>query len=230
MRKTLDMQLSALCAALTQMGELCQSAIASAALALKTGDTAMAAEAIRADTEIDQMERDIEALCLKVLLQQQPVARDLRQISSALKMITDMERIGDQAADISEIVALIANSPPPVELSHIGAMAQATCEMVSHSVEAYVRQDLTLARAVIADDDRVDALFDTVKSELIDLIAASPHLGGIALDFLMIAKYLERIGDHATNIAEWVEFSILGRHPDQNTDIPVEHQPGPSQR
>lgn len=229
MRKTLDMQLSALCAQLTQMGGLCQKAIAQAALALKTGDTAMADEAIAADGEIDQMERDIEALCLKMLLQQQPVARDLRQISSALKMITDMERIGDQAADISEIVTLVANDPPPLELSHIGAMAQATCEMVDLSVEAYVRQDLTLARAVVADDDRVDRLFDDVKGELIELIAASPHLGEAALDLLMIAKYLERIGDHAVNIAEWVEFSILGHHPDQSVDIPVEHQPGPGQ-
>lgn len=230
MRRTLDQQLSQLCTELSHMGQLCQKAIASAALALKTADTAMAAEAIAADAEIDQKERDIESLCLKLLLQQQPVARDLRQISSALKMITDMERIGDQAADISEIVKHIADSPPPIELSHIGAMAQATCEMVSRSVDAYIQQDLPLAREVIAADDQVDRLFTEVRTELIHLIGSTPHRGEAALDLLMIAKYLERIGDHATNIAEWVEFSILGHHPDQTIDIPVEHQPGPSQR
>lgn len=230
MRKTLDQQLKQLCEELSHMGGLCQKAIAAAALSLKTADTALAAEAIAADAEIDQKERDIESLCLKLLLQQQPVARDLRQISSALKMITDMERIGDQAADIAEIVGHIANSPPPIELSNIGAMAQATCEMVSGSMDAYIRQDLTLARQVIDDDDRVDALFTAVKAELIRLIASSPLRGEAALDLLMIAKYLERIGDHAVNIAEWVEFSILGRHPDQAENISVEHHPGPSQR
>lgn len=230
MRKTFDQQLAQLGEALTHMGELCQTAIASAALALKNQDTELAAQAIAADAEIDQAERDIERLCLKLLLQQQPVARDLRQISSALKMITDMERIGDQAADISEIVTYTAKCPLPLELHHIGAMAQATCAMVDHSVEAYVGRDLTLARKVIEADDQVDALFDAVKSELIALIRENPARGQEALDFLMIAKYFERIGDHATNIAEWVEFSILGLHPEQGTDIPVEHRPGPSQR
>ena len=230
MRKTFDQQLTLLGAELTRMGELCQRAIASAALALKNSDVALAEQAIAADAEIDQAEKDIEQLCLKLLLQQQPVARDLRQISSALKMITDMERIGDQAADISEMVKHTAGQRFPMELTHIGAMAIATSAMVCHSVEAYVRRDLALAQAVIASDDEVDALFDEIKAELIRMIAADPGCGGQALDLLMIAKYLERIGDHATNIAEWVEFSILGRHPEDDPEAQVENRPGPSER
>ncbi len=232
MRKTFDQQLEQLGAELTHMGALCETAIASAAQALKNRDTELAKRAIHADQEIDQAERDIERLCLKLLLQQQPVARDLRQISSALKMITDMERIGDQAADISEIVLYIADGYVIPELTDIGVMARAASTMVTRSVAAYVQRDLELAKEVIASDDEVDELFNRVKEELIDLIAKNPGCGQQALDFLMIAKYLERIGDHATNIAEWVEFSILGRHPENDPEDngSLENREGPSER
>ena len=163
MRKSFDQQLEFLGEQLQQMGGLCSMAIASAAKALKNKDEDLARRAIAADQEIDQAEREIERLCLKLLLQQQPVARDLRQISSALKMITDMERIGDQAADISEIVLGMPETGMIGELHDIGAMAQATADMVTRSVEAYTRKDLSLAREVIDADDYVDALFTSVK-------------------------------------------------------------------
>lgn len=167
---------------------------------------------ITADEEIDQMEKDIENLCLKLLLQQQPVARDLRQISAALKMITDMERIGDQTADIADIVTS-AEFNGDENLKDIGRMAEATMKMVRNSVSAYVQKDLELARKVMDADDVVDELFDRIKKELVDTIAEQKGCGGdTAIDLIMITKYLERIGDHATNIAEWVEFSITGIH------------------
>ncbi len=232
MRKTFDQQLEQLGAELTRMGALCETAIASAVQALKDRDKELAERAINADQEIDQAERDIERLCLKLLLQQQPVARDLRQISSALKMITDMERIGDQAADISEIVLYISEEDFISKLDHIGVMARAASGMVTRSVDAYVKRDLDLAKEVIASDDEVDELFNDVKAELIELIAKDPTCGQQALDFLMIAKYLERIGDHATNIAEWVEFSILGRHPENDPAETgaLENRKDPSER
>ena len=230
MRKTFDQQLELLSQELTHMGALCETAIASATEALKTRDVALARQAIAADQEIDQQEREIERLCMKLLLQQQPVARDLRQISSALKMITDMERIGDQAADISEIVTYMSEENIIQELDRIDAMARASSQMVTQSVDAYVKKDLDLAKKVIEDDDAVDRLFEEIKRELIKMIAADPGCGEQALDFLMIAKYLERIGDHATNIAEWVEFSILGRHPEQDESHGVEDRQNPSER
>ena len=193
------------------MGGLCETAIANAAKALMSGDVKIAKNAISIDVEIDEKEREIETLCLKLLLQQQPVARDLRQISSALKMITDMERIGDQAADISEIVTL-ENVRASESTMHIGDMAHATIKMVNDSIEAFVRRDLDLAHSVIAYDDVVDTLFNKVKQEIIEMIARNREDGEHATDLLMIAKYFERIGDHATNIAEWVEFSITGVH------------------
>lgn len=211
MRNKFDEQLELLKTHMIQMGALCETAIASATKALIDGDLELARKAISADIEIDQKEREIESLCLKLLLQQQPVAKDLRQISSALKMITDMERIGDQAADISEIT-LLANVKPSADTSNIADMARATIKMVTDSIDAYVRQDLNLAKDVIDYDDVVDALFDEVKKELIRLISSDAANGEYAIDLMMIAKYLERIGDHATNIAEWVEFSIAGSH------------------
>lgn len=229
MRKTFDQQLELLSEELIHMGNLCETAIASAVKALKTKDLELARSAIAADQEIDQAEREIERMCLKLLLQQQPVARDLRQISSALKMITDMERIGDQAADISEIVLTMPETGFITELSDIGTMAQDTASMVTRSVEAYARRDLNLAKEVILADDQVDQLFDSVKNALITMIANNPACGEQALDLLMITKYLERIGDHATNIAEWVEFSILGRHPELDEEA-VENRPGQSER
>ena len=230
MRKTFDEQLDLLSQELTHMGALCETAIASATEALKNRDVDLAKHAIAADQEIDQQERESERLCLKLLLQQQPVARDLRQISSALKMITDMERIGDQAADISEIVTYMSEENLIQELDRIDAMARAASQMVTQSVDAYVKKDLDLAKQVIADDDAVDELFEEIKRELIRMIAGEPNCGEQALDFLMIAKYLERIGDHATNIAEWVEFSILGRHPEQDEIEGIEDRQGPSER
>ena len=230
MRKTFDQQLELLSQELTHMGALCETAIASATESLKKRDVELAKRAIAADQEIDQQEREIERLCLKLLLQQQPVARDLRQISSALKMITDMERIGDQAADISEIVTYMSEENLIQELDRIDAMARAASQMVTQSVDAYVKKDLDLAKKVIADDDVVDQLFEEIKAELIKMIAGNPNCGEQALDFLMIAKYLERIGDHATNIAEWVEFSILGRHPEQDEIESIEDRQEPSER
>lgn len=211
MRNKFDEQLGLLKTQLIQMGALCEEAIANATKALIDGDLALAKKAVEADAEIDQKEREIEGLCLKLLLQQQPVARDLRQISSALKMITDMERIGDQAGDISEIT-LLDNIKATAETKHIAEMAEATIKMVTDSIDAFVRQDPDLAKAVIDYDDVVDELFNEVKRDLIRLISEDAESGEFAIDLMLIAKYFERIGDHATNIAEWVEFSITGRH------------------
>ena len=160
------------------------------------------------DREVDRKEREIEALCLHLLLQQQPVARDLRQISSALKMITDMERIGDQAADISEIVTVMDLTQP--RPGHFSVMAHAAVDMVHRAIDAYVRQDVELARQVMESDDVVDELFDQVKGDLAVLLRENAERSGSVLDMLMIAKYFERIGDHAVNIAEWVAYSVTG--------------------
>ena len=169
----------------------------------------MAGEAIAIEREIDQQEREIESLCMKLLLQQQPVARDLRMVSSALKMISDMERIGDQAADIAEITRHIGGAPLPGQV-RLKEMAQAAAKMVAGSVDAFVKRDLNLAGSVIQYDDVVDELFVRIKEELTELIRRDASSAEEALDLLMIAKYLERIGDHAVNLAEWVEYSITG--------------------
>ncbi len=211
MRNHFDEQLNELRHKLTHMGALCEEAIALAARALMEANTAVGRRALTLDAEIDQMEREIEGLCLKLLLQQQPVARDLRQISAALKMITDMERIGDQASDIVEIIPYLKERRVR-ECDSIRQMAAAAIKMVVESVDAFVRRDLKLARHVIQCDDIVDALFDSTRSALIRMIAENHADGEYALDLLMIAKYFERIGDHATNIAEWVEFSVTGIH------------------
>lgn len=214
MRNKFDMQLDLLKEQLTHMGELCEVAINRATEALKKGDLKQAAEVIRADEEIDQMEKDIERLCLKLLLQQQPVARDLRQISAALKMITDMERIGDQASDIAEII-ISENKSEATDIQTIGQMSESVAKMVRDSVNAYVEKDLELSRQVMEADDAVDRLFEENKQELINFISDNKGVQGKkAIDLIMVAKYLERIGDHATNIAEWVEFSITGIHKD----------------
>ncbi len=213
MRNRFDQQLERLHEELKDMGKLCEQAIAAAVQAVVTGDVQTAKDAIAADAQVDQMERDIESLCLKLLLQQQPVARDLRAISSALKMISDMERIGDQATDIAEIAQYIRGRHQQSN-AMIHNMAEAAIAMVSESVESFVRRDQALAQKVIGDDDVVDHLFDAVKKELIERVGRDSQNGEYYLDLLMIAKYLERIGDHATNIAEWVLFSITGRHVD----------------
>ena len=211
MRARFDEQLALLNREMIAMGALCEETIALAAKALLTGDTKMAEAVHPLDGEIDQKERSIESLCLKLLLQQQPVARDLRQISAALKMITDMERIGDQADDISEIIPFL-NGRTGGECEYIAEMARAAIHMVTESIDAYVRRDIVLAHAVIEYDDIVDDLFNKIKQSLIDMIAKNPQDGEFAIDLLMIAKYFERIGDHATIIAEWVEFSVTGMH------------------
>lgn len=213
MRSRFDEQLSLLNRELIQMGVLCEEAISLSAKALAEGDRALAEKVGHLEAEIDQMERDIEALCLRLLLQQQPVARDLRQISAAMKLITDMERIGDQAADIAEIVeAMLSEGYVPEDVGHICEMAAEAIQMVTRSVDAYVRQDTALAQAVIAGDDVVDCYFAQVRLVLIQKIAENPASGEHALDLLMIDKYLERIGDHAVNIAEWVIFAVTGEH------------------
>ena len=213
MRSQFDRQLEELHLELMKMGALCEEAISAGVKALLEGDQAMAEKAIRRERDIDQREREIESLCMKLLLQQQPVARDLRTISSALKMIGDMERIGDQAADIAEITRHIGGAPLPGQV-HIEEMTQAAAKMVTSSVASFVRGDLGMAQAVMAYDDVVDQLFCMVKEELTALIRRDASSAGEALDLLMIAKYLERIGDHAVNVAEWVAYSLTGsRYP-----------------
>ena len=211
MRSRFDEQLTCLNREMIEMGALCEEVIALASTALTTGDPALCARVEPLHDEIDQLEREIESLCLKLLLQQQPVAGDLRQISAALKMITDMERIGDQAEDIAEIVGYLEGCGE-AHCALLSAMARAAICMVTDSVDAYGKQDVDLAEAVIAHDDVVDDYFSQVKNSLIQMIAQTPANGGFALDLLMISKYFERIGDHATNIAEWVIFSVTGGH------------------
>ena len=211
MRDRFDEQLMLLNKKMTEMGALCEEVIALSAKALEECDPALAERVAPRDSEIDSMERDIETLCLRLLLQQQPVARDLRQISAALKMIADMERIGDQAADIADIVPHLP-TPPDGRCGPIREMAHAVIRMVTESVDAYVRRDTALAEAVIRQDDEVDDYFNRVRHALTALIAQDPGEGERALDLLMIAKYFERIGDHSTNIAEWVVFAVTGVH------------------
>ena len=210
MRNKFDMQLELLNEQLTRMGELCELAINRVTKALVEGNLEQAKKVMAADEEIDQMEKDIERLCLKLLLQQQPVAKDLRQISAALKMITDMERIGDQTADIAEII-ISAGMSDAGDVKKIEEMSAGVARMVNDSVTAYVERDLELARKVMEADDNIDRLFDDIRGSIINLIAEG-NRGEQGVDLIMIAKYLERIGDHATNIAEWVEFSITGVH------------------
>lgn len=214
MRSRFDEQLATLSKELIEMGALCEEAIADAAKALTTADEKTAAKVEPLEAEINQKERDIESLCLKMLLQQQPVARDLRQISAALKMITDLERIGDQASDIAEIITFI-DKKAGVDCEPICLMAEATIRMVTESVDAFVKRDVGIAQQAIAHDDTVDDYFLKVKRSLINMISQRPADGEHALDLLMIAKYFERIGDHAVNIAEWVIFSVTGVHKGQ---------------
>ena len=210
MRNRFDEQLDLLNAELIRMGSLCEEVIIGDLKVLQ-GETEYAGQVYQADHEIDQKERDIENLCFRLLLKQQPVAKDLRLVSAALKMISDMERIGDQCSDIVEIAGVLADSTVESKV-HIQDMADATMKMVTDSIDSFVKSDLEIARKVMEDDDTVDALFEKVKTELIRLIAEDSKNGEFCVDVLMIAKYFERIGDHATNIAEWVEYSITGVH------------------
>ena len=214
MRNRFDRQLVQLNNELIEMGGMIEKAISDTVKALVNQDIELASNVIEYDEEIDHQEREIEQLCLKLLLQQQPVAKDLRLISAALKMMTDMERIGDHATDISEITIELSKESYIKKLDHIQQMAKETMVMLVQSVEAFVNKDMDKARAVIVHDDVVDDLFNKVKAELIAMIHEDVNAGEQASDLLMAAKYFERIGDHATNISEWVIFSITGQHPD----------------
>ncbi|MGI5958730.1 MAG: phosphate signaling complex protein PhoU [Massiliimalia sp.] len=210
MRTRFDEQLEQLHVELIKMGSLCEEAISIAAKGLMEEDVQVQ-KVFSLESEIDRMERDIENRCMRLLLQQQPVAKDLRNISTALKMISDMERIGDQAADIVELIPYISGFSLQSKL-HIGEMARSTVSMVIDSVDAFVKGDQELARQVMGSDDKVDELFNTIKEELMELISQKGVEAQAALDLLMAAKYFERIGDHAVNLAEWVEYSITGVH------------------
>jgi len=214
MRSKFDEQLNQLNNTLIEMAEIVKRAIADANKALIAQDVELARKIIASDDEIDNKEKEIESLCLKIILQQQPVARDLRLISAVLKIITDLERIGDHATDISEITLLLAGSQYIKKLEHIPQMAVATTKMVTDSIDAFVKKDLGLARTVIAYDDEVDNLFEMVKKDLTELIKENIDNSDQAIDLIMIAKYFERIGDHATNVAEWIVFSLTGTHKD----------------
>lgn len=212
MRIHFDEQLEQLNKEIINMGSLVEQAIGMAIEALIKQDVKKAHEAMESDEEIDAKEKTIENLCLRLLLQQQPVARDLRVISAALKMITDMERIGDHATDISELAIVLSDLPHIEQLTHIERMAKETMVMLIQGLEAYVERNYDKAEEVIAHDDIIDNLFIEVKQELIDIIQKDSNCANQAADLLMVAKYFERIGDHATNIAEWAIFSITGKH------------------
>lgn len=211
MRNRFDEQLALLNVELIKMGSLCELAISNVIKGLLDDNDELLNLVTDTDSEIDEKEREIESMCLKLLLQQQPVAKDLRTISSALKMISDMERIGDQASDIAEIAGYIEGQDAKNH-THLKHMAQSASQMVTESIKSFVDKDLKLAHKVMKDDDVVDDHFDEVKRDIIDLIRGGQVCPEFCLDLLMIAKYLERIGDHAVNIAEWVEFSITGEH------------------
>ena len=213
MRNRFDEQLALLNTELTEMGKLCESAIHAATQALFESQRSHEAVERTAELyeEIARKERGIENLCMRLLLQQQPVARDLRVISSALKMIYDMQRIGNQASDITEIIRFIKGEAV-INRIHIKKMTTAVTKMVADSIASFVAKDLVLAQSVIAYDDVVDGLFAKVREELVGILTRHPDAGAVCLDLLMVSKYLERIGDHAVNIAGWVVYSIAGAH------------------
>ncbi|MGI6017715.1 MAG: phosphate signaling complex protein PhoU [Marvinbryantia sp.] len=215
MRDFYEKQLERLNSYLEEMGILIEHAIQESILALMRQDREEAKKTIQYDSEINNKEREIENLCMTLLLSQQPVATDLRMVSAALKMVTDMERIGDHAADIAELTLLLAENGVPADLSEIEKMAKETTYMVKESVDAYIQRDTKKASHVIAYDDVVDDYFVKIRKMIIKRINENIQDGEQAADILMIAKYLERIGDHATNIAEWVLFYITGEHPEE---------------
>lgn len=208
MRSKFDEQLNQLNDEMMRMGTMIEDSIEKAIDALVNQKVTLAEEIMARDEDIDRQQKKIESICFNLLMRQQPVARDLRTISAAMKMVTDMERIGDHAADISEITVMLGNQPYPFSLDLIKKMATETMIMLIRSIEAYVEKDIGKAQSVIKHDDIIDALFDEVKQKLITLIHEAPDNGEQATDFLMIAKYFERIGDHATNISEWVIFAF----------------------
>ena len=218
MRNQFDRQLNTLNGELIQMGHMVEQAIEHAIEAMVHQDAEKARQNMEFDSEVDQQEKDIETLCMKLLMKQQPVARDLRLISAALKMITDMERIGDQAADISEFALCLVNEKELPMMDRMKQMSHECMLMVMKALEAFVAKDIEMAKKVIARDDVIDAMFDDTKKEVIELIQNHGAGAEVATDLLMVAKYFERIGEHATNIAEWVIFSIIGTHPTINPE------------
>lgn len=211
MRSKFDEQLNTLNQKLIQMGQLIEKNIQDAVNALIKGDSEKAKQIMAEDEEVDKMQREIENICFALLIQQQPVAKDLRAITAAMKMVTDMERIGDHASDISEMTEFLADHRKGEQFKTLKEMACEATVMLIHSIDAFTEKNAKMARDVIDHDDVVDALFANVKNELIALVAENPESGEAELDMLMIAKYLERIGDHATNIAEWVLYSLDDR-------------------
>lgn len=214
MRKQFEKELQKLHVELIRMGSLCEQAIALSMRAMQETDHDFAKRVLEVEEQIDEKEKRIEGICVALLLKQQPVAGDLRQITAAMKMISDMERIGDQALDIANLAPHIQPLASKSKV-HIGDMARAAVAMVTDSIDAFVKNDLDLARKVMEDDDKVDALFDQIKEELGRLIAENGTIAEEALDLLIAAKYFERIGDHAVNIAEWVEYSVTGEYKKQ---------------
>ena len=214
MRSKFDEQLAELHKEMIEMGVLIENSIAMAVRALSGGDVELAKKTMEGDEKVDRAQKRIENICFQLLIQQQPVAKDLRTITAAMKMVTDMERIGDHAADISEITLFMHKDKPLENFDHINRMAAETVDMLNHSIEAYVAGDQKKAKEVISQDDVVDELFIKAKKDIIDLIAHNPGEGEAAADLLMVAKYFERIGDHATNIAEWVIYSLKKKQDD----------------
>lgn len=213
-RSTFDKELENLHLDLLRMSAMVQDAIDKAVTALKNQDQELAESVIEGDKEVDNIEKSIEARALRLLLQQQPVARDLRAISTALKIITDIERVGDHAADISEITVRLKGQKFIKELIHIPLMADVAIDMVKQALDAFIHEDEDLAKEVIKRDDVVDNYFEEIKNDLVDLIRSNKDNADQAIDLLMVTKYLERVGDHATNIAEWAIFNVTGLHKD----------------
>ncbi len=212
MRSTIDGLLESMDALLVEMGDLCVNALVEATHALQSGDGEKAKNVIRNDDVIDDLESEIDKICLTILLREQPFARDLRRVIATTKMVTDMERIGDQAADIADIV-LLSDLKIEYELKRTERMAQKTCDMVVNSIRAFVTRDLELTREIIKADDEIDELFEEVRALLIEATVQNKEEQKIVMDMMMVIKYLERIADHATNVAVWVEFGITGVHP-----------------
>ncbi len=215
MRSKFDEQLAELNRVMIEMGNKIVQSIATAITALTNCDEKLAREVMEGDNEIDHLQKKVEGICFNLLIQQQPVARDLRTVTAAMKMVTDMERIGDHAADISEITIMMGENNQIAKFAHINKMASETIVMLNHAIEAYVEKDSEKAKAVIEHDDVVDGLFDAAKTDIIDLILQNAGEGEEAIDLLMIAKYFERIGDHATNIAEWVCYAQRTTEPEE---------------
>ena len=219
MRTRLNEELIRLHTMLENMGDMIERALEGSVAALAEEDMEKAKDIIRNDRLVNQQEKDIETLCFKMLLMESPVAYDLRNVSAAIKMITDMERIGDQAADICDLILHIGKTRIAMDYGHISRMAEVTIQMVRKSIQAFIKSDLDLAKKVCESDDEVDALFKEAKHDLVELIRHDVTLSEQAIDMLMIAKYFERIGDHATNIGEWVIYAITGEHKDYNNPV-----------